>query len=142
MFTGKYIHSIDNKGRLIIPAKFREQLGDTFWVTCGLDGCLFAYDDAEWNLFAKSLSELQMGKFDNRKIERYFLGNAINVEVDKQGRILIPSQLRDTASLTKDVVLLGLGNRIEVWDKDVYEEKNTFDNMDEIAESLEGLGVW
>ena len=141
MFMGEYNHSIDNKGRLIIPAKFREQLGDTFVVTQGLDGCLFIYANEEWEAFTEKLKQLPLTNLKARKFTRYFLAGATSCEVDKQGRILIPQKLRQSAGLTKDVVLAGVGSRIEIWDCDRWEENSTYEDMEEIAENMEGLGI-
>lgn len=141
MFMGEYNHSIDNKGRLIIPAKFRELLGDTFVVTQGLDGCLFIYSNEDWKAFEEKLKALPLTNKNARKFSRFFLGGAIQAEVDKQGRILISSKLRNAADLTKDVILVGVGSRIEIWDKERWEANSTYDDMDEVAENMEGLGV-
>ena len=102
MFMGEYSHTIDTKGRLIVPSKFRESLGDSFVVTKGLDGCLFVYDMTEWKSFEEKLKELPMSHRDTRKFARFFLAGASQVEVDKQGRILIPNVLREFAGLEKD----------------------------------------
>ncbi len=141
MFMGEYNHSIDNKGRLIIPAKFREQLGDTFVVTQGLDGCLFIYGNEEWEAFTEKLKQLPLTNLKARKFTRYFLAGATSCEVDKQGRILLPQKLRQSADLTKDVVLAGVGSRIEIWDSARWEENSTYEDMEEIAENMEGLGI-
>lgn len=95
MFMGEYNHTIDAKGRLIIPSKFREVLGEEFVITKGLDGCLFVYDNQEWNAFEEKLKALPLNKKDNRQFVRFFLAGAAEVEVDKQGRILVPGNLRD-----------------------------------------------
>ena len=118
MFMGEYNHTIDAKGRLIIPAKFREVLGDEFVVTKGMDGCLFVFDNSEWQAFAEKLRSLPMIDKEVRQFTRFFLAGAASVEVDKQGRILIPSVLREFADITKDAVLIGVGSRIEIWSKD------------------------
>ena len=107
MFMGEYNHNVDTKGRLIIPAKFRESLGERFVVTRGLDGCLFVYDNSEWETFEKKLQTMLMGRKDSRNYARFFLAKASEVEVDKQGRILIPQKLREYAGLEKDVVMVG-----------------------------------
>lgn len=117
MFMGEYNHTIDAKGRLIIPSKFREVLGEEFVITKGLDGCLFVYDNQEWNAFEEKLKALPLNKKDNRQFVRFFLAGAAEVEVDKQGRILVPGNLRDFAGLEKDVVLVGVASRIEIWSK-------------------------
>ena len=141
MFIGEYSHTIDTKGRLIVPSKFREQLGDEFVVTKGLDGCLFVYENTEWKSFEEKLRALPLTNANARKFTRFFLAGANSCEVDKQGRILIPAVLREFANLEKDVVLVGVGNRIEIWNKATWAEKNVYDDMDEIAENMEGLGI-
>lgn len=141
MFMGEYNHTIDAKGRLIIPAKFREVLGDEFVVTKGMDGCLFVFDNPEWQVFADKLRGLPMIDKEARQFTRFFLAGAAGVEVDKQGRILLPAVLRSFAGLEKEVALVGVGSRIEIWDKATWEEKNQYDDMDEIAENMEGLGI-
>ena len=142
MFMGEYNHTIDAKGRLIVPAKFREALGDEFVVTKGLDGCLFVYSDSEWNAFEEKLRTLPLTNKNARQFTRFFLAGAAACEVDKQGRILLPQVLREFAKLEKDVVLVGVASRIEIWSKEVWEESvNTYDtDMDEVAENMENLG--
>lgn len=143
MFMGEYDHTIDAKGRLIIPSKFRETLGDTFVVTKGLDGCLFVYDNVEWNVFEEKLKSLPITNKDARQFARFFLAGAAEVEVDKQGRILVPNVLRDFAELNKDVVLIGVASRIEIWSKERFEGITAYEDMDEIAEHMAefGLGI-
>lgn len=143
MFLGEYNHSIDVKGRLIVPAKFREELGDQFIVTKGLDGCLYIYPNNEWEEFEKKLSELPMGKSDIRKMVRFFLSAATQVEVDKQGRILVPGNHREYAGLEKDVVFAGVGKKIEIWSKSKWDSTATFDyeDMDDVAERMADLGI-
>ena len=141
MFMGEYNHTIDAKGRLIIPSKFREILGDAFVVTKGLDGCLFVYDNEEWKLFEEKLRSLPITNKEARKFVRFFLAGAAEAEVDKQGRILIPNVLREFAELIKDVVLVGVGSRIEIWGKERFEDTAVFDDMDEIAEHMAALGL-
>ncbi len=143
MFMGEYNHTIDAKGRLIIPSKFRETLGDAFVVTKGLDGCLFVYDNEEWTVFEQKLKALPITNKDARQFVRFFLAGAAEVEVDKQGRILIPNVLRDFAKLSKDVVLIGVASRIEIWDKERFGQEATYEDMDEIAEHMAeyGLGI-
>ena len=115
MFMGEYNHTIDAKGRLIVPAKFREILGDNFIVTKGLDGCLFVYPNDEWTRFEEKLKSLPLTNKNARQFTRFFLAGAAACEVDKQGRILLPQVLREFASLEKDVVLVGVASRIEIW---------------------------
>ena len=141
MFMGEYNHTIDAKGRLIIPAKFREQLGDEFVVTKGMDGCLFVFDNSEWQVFAEKLRSLPMIDKEVRQFTRFFLAGAASVEVDKQGRILLPSVLRDFAGITKDTVLIGVGSRIEIWSKDRWEGTVTYQDMDEISTHMVELGI-
>lgn len=141
MFMGEYNHTIDAKGRLIIPAKFREVLGDEFVVTKGMDGCLFVFDNSEWQVFAEKLRSLPMIDKEVRQFTRFFLSGAASVEVDKQGRILLPSVLRDFAGITKDTVLIGVGSRIEIWSKDRWEGTVTYQDMDEISTHMVELGI-
>ena len=141
MFMGEYNHTIDAKGRLIIPSKFREILGDVFVVTKGLDGCLFVYDNEEWKLFEEKLRALPITNKEARQFVRFFLAGAAEVEVDKQGRILIPNTLREFAQINKDVVLLGVGSRIEIWGREQFEDTAVSPDMDEIAEHMSELGL-
>ena len=141
MFMGEYNHTIDAKGRLIVPSKFREALGDTFVVTKGLDGCLFVYDNEEWQAFEEKLRSLPITKKEARQFARFFLAGAAEVEVDKQGRILVPNILREFAQISKDVVLIGVASRIEIWSKERFEGMASFEDMDEIAEHMAQLGL-
>ena len=141
MFMGEYNHTVDTKGRLIIPSKFREVLGDKFVVTKGLDGCLFVYDSSEWAAFEEKLKSLPLTSKDARKFVRFFLAGATMAEVDKQGRILIPASLRKYAELEKEVMLLGVGSRVEIWNKEKWEDASTYDDMDEVAEHMEEWGL-
>ena len=141
MFMGEYNHTVDAKGRLIVPSKFREQLGDEFVVTKGLDGCLFVYENTEWKILEEKLKNLPLTNANARKITRFFLAGATLCEVDKQGRILLPAVLREFAKIEKDAVMVGVGNRIEIWSKESWSSANVYDDMDEIAESMEGLGI-
>ena len=140
MFMGTYEHSIDTKGRVIIPAKFREQLGDSFVVTLGLDGCLLVYPESEWQDFVKELRELP-GSKEARKLQRYFMAGAAPCDVDKQGRVLIPANLREKAGLEKDIVFVGVMSKIEIWSKEHWDENDDFENVDEIAEHMSELGL-
>ncbi|KAB1440720.1 division/cell wall cluster transcriptional repressor MraZ [Candidatus Galacturonibacter soehngenii] len=141
MFMGEYNHTIDAKGRLIMPSKFREALGDEFVVTKGLDGCLFVYPNKEWQAFEEKLRTLPLTNKNARQFSRFFLAGAASCEVDKQGRILLPSVLREFAELEKEVVLVGVLSRIEIWSKDKWLESNVYDDMEEIAEHMEELGL-
>ena len=141
MFMGEYNHTIDAKGRLIVPSKFRETLGDTFVVTKGLDGCLFVYDNEEWGIFEEKRKSLPITNKEARQFVRFFLAGAAEVEVDKQGRILVPNVLREFAELNKDVVLIGVASRIEIWSKERFEGMTAYEDMDEIAEHMAELGL-
>ena len=141
MFMGEYNHTIDAKGRLIVPSKFRATLGDTFVVTKGLDGCLFVYDNEEWGIFEEKLKSLPITNKEARQFVRFFLAGAAEVEVDKQGRILVPNVLREFAELNKDVVLIGVASRIEIWSKERFEGMTAYEDMDEIAEHMAELGL-
>ncbi|MCD7745051.1 MAG: division/cell wall cluster transcriptional repressor MraZ [Lachnospiraceae bacterium] len=141
MFMGEYNHTIDSKGRLIIPAKFRELLDDEFIVTKGLDGCLFAFPKNEWQIFEEKLRKLPLTQKNARKFTRFFMGGATACELDKQGRILLPQSLREFAKLDKDVVLSGNLNRFEIWNKADWTENNAYDDMDDIAEQMSDLGL-
>lgn len=141
MFIGEYNHTIDAKGRLIIPSKFREVLGDEFVVTKGMDGCLFVFDNPEWQAFEEKLHKLPMIDKGARQFTRFFLAGAASVEVDKQGRILLPAVLREFADITKDAVLIGVGNRIEIWSRDRWEGTVTYQDMEEITRHMAELGI-
>lgn len=143
MFMGEYQHTIDAKGRLIIPSKFREKLGDHFVVTKGLDKCLFVYPQNEWKLFEEKLKQLPLTSSDARKFIRFFFAGAIDCELDNQGRIILPGHLREYAGIKKDIVSIGVNNRVEIWNKDSWnaynDEENFVDNG--LAEKMESLGI-
>ncbi|MFP3916374.1 division/cell wall cluster transcriptional repressor MraZ [Lysinibacillus telephonicus] len=141
MFMGEYQHSVDTKGRLIIPSKFREELGATFVITRGLDNCLFGYPMDEWRKLEEKLKELPMTKKDARAFARFFFSGATEVEIDKQGRINIPSTLATYAKLEKECVVLGVSSKIEIWAKDSWESyfSEAEDSFNEIAENLIGF---
>ncbi|MBD5530196.1 MAG: division/cell wall cluster transcriptional repressor MraZ [Acetatifactor sp.] len=141
MFMSEYNHTVDTKGRLIVPSKFREQLGDEFVVTKGMDGCLFVYANEDWSAFEQKLTSLPLINKEARKFARFFLAGAAQVEVDKQGRILLPVNLREFAGLEKDVVLVGVGSRIEIWSRENWENMDADSNMDDIAATMESLGL-
>ena len=141
MFMGEYNHTVDTKGRLIIPSKFREQLGEEFIVTKGLDGCLFVFPQDEWQAFEEKLRTLPLTQKGARQFTRFFVAGATHCELDKQGRILLPATLREFAGLDKDVVLAGMLNRIEIWSKDKWTENNACGDMDDIAEQMTQLGL-
>ena len=141
MFMGEYNHTIDTKGRLIVPSKFREQLGNTFVITKGLDGCLFVYSNEEWKTIEESFRNKPLTSKDARKYTRFFFAGACDCEVDKQGRILIPSNLREYAGIEKDVVSVGVLNRVEIWSKEKWLDNGDYEDMDEIAEHMAELGL-
>lgn len=143
MFMGEYSHSIDAKGRLIVPAKLREQLGDSFVITKGLDGCLFVYPNSEWKNIEARFREVPLTTKDARKFTRFFFAGAAQEEVDSQGRVLIPQTLRQYAGLDKEVLLVGVLDRIEIWDKKRWDDNSTYSesDMDEIAEHMAQLGL-
>ena len=141
MFMSEYNHTVDTKGRLIVPSKFREQVGDEFVVTKGMDGCLFVYANDDWSAFEQKLTSLPLINKEARKFARFFLAGAAQVEVDKQGRILLPANLRQFAGLEKDVVLVGVGSRIEIWSRENWENMDADSDMDDIAATMESLGL-
>ena len=141
MFMGEYNHTIDAKGRLIVPAKFREQLGSEFVVTKGLDGCLFVYSNEEWKHIEDKFREIPLTTKDARKFSRFLFAGAAVCEVDKQGRILLPVNLREYAAIEKDVVSVGVLNRVEIWSKDRWLDNGDYDDMDEIAEHMAEMGL-
>ena len=141
MFMGEYSHNVDAKGRLIVPAKFREQLGDQFVVTKGVDGCLYVYSQEEWKRIEEKFREVNLTTKDARKFMRFFFAGAAMCEVDKQGRILLPAKLRMEAHLEKDVVLAGVGSRVEIWDKNSWQAITSYDDADDLASDMEGLGI-
>lgn len=138
MFMGEYHHNIDDKGRLIIPAKFREELGETFIVTRGLDGCLFVYPNNEWNSIVAKLKQLPFTKKDARSFMRFFLSGATVCDFDNQGRVNITSPLIEYADITKECVVIGVNDRIEVWSKSSWENffNSNEDKLSDIAEDL------
>lgn len=140
MFMGQFEHTIDTKGRTIVPVKYREELGETFVVTWGPDGCLFLYPSQEWQKFTEKLLELPSNQ-NTRKIQRQFLSKAMEVTLDKQGRILIPAMLRSSAGLEKDVVFIGMMNRVEVWDKVALEEQETEEDAANLENAMDELGI-
>lgn len=136
MFMGEYDHSLDSKGRLIIPSKFRGALGERFVVTRSLDNCLCIYDTQDWEKFVSRLSELPYNARKQRQLVRFFLSGATEVEPDKQGRVLIPAGLRKAVGINRDVVLVGMNNRIEIWGREVWDENMNSEEMSEIAEEM------
>ena len=143
MLIGEYEHSLDVKGRLIMPAKLREDIGEKFIITKGLDGCLFGFSLNEWTNFEEKLKSLPLTNKNARDFVRFFLSGAVNSEIDKQGRFLIASNLREYASMEKEVVIIGVGTRIEFWSKDKWKKYNNSEyiSADELAENMTMLGI-
>ncbi|WP_066368338.1 division/cell wall cluster transcriptional repressor MraZ [Neobacillus fumarioli] len=143
MFMGEYHHSIDNKGRVIVPSKFREELGEMFIITRGLDQCLFGYPLSEWKVIEDKLKSLPLTKKDARAFTRFFFSGATESELDKQGRINIPAPLMQYAKLEKECVILGVSNRIEIWSKQIWEDyfSQSEESFAEIAENMIGFDI-
>lgn len=143
MFIGEYAHSLDEKGRLAIPAKFRRDLSKGAVVTRGLDNCLFLYTKTEWEKLAEKLATLPISQANSRAFARLMLAGAMEVEIDKQGRVVLPEYLREFAGLQKNVVLAGLYNRAEIWDETKWKtyKGQTEANSNDIAEKMAELGV-
>lgn len=138
MFMGEFQHNIDTKGRIIVPSKFREELGDCFVLTRGLDQCLFAYPMNEWKLLEEKLKKLPLTKKDARAFTRFFFSGAVECELDKQGRVNIPPPLRKYATLEKECVVIGVSNRIEFWSHAQWESyfEASEESFSEIAENM------
>lgn len=143
MFIGEFQHSLDNKGRLIIPSKFREGLGERFVLTKGLDNCLFVYPLLEWHNFEEKLKTLPLTSRDARAFVRFFFSGATECELDKQGRILLPANLREYSGIEKDAVVIGVSTRVEIWSSEEWNRYNsdTIMGYDKIAERMEQLGI-
>lgn len=138
---GEFQHTLDEKGRMIMPVKFRDGLGPSFIMTRGLDHCVFVYPREEWGNLAAKLKTLPMTRADARSFVRFFFSGAAECELDKQGRVLVPTTLRDYAQLQRDVVLLGVSNRIELWDQEEWQRyaSGAADSFADIAEKLVDL---
>ncbi|AIU81647.1 Transcriptional regulator MraZ [Bacillus velezensis] len=143
MFMGEYRHTVDAKGRMIVPAKFREGLGEQFVLTRGLDQCLFGYPMNEWKLIEEKLKALPLTKKDARAFTRFFFSGATECELDKQGRVNIASSLLNYAKLEKECVVIGVSNRIELWSKVIWEQytEEQEDSFAEIAENMIGFDI-
>lgn len=143
MLLGEYNHTLDDKGRVSIPAKFRDDLGSTFIVTKGLDNCLFVYSKKEWETFEEKLKTLPLTNPNARNFIRFFFAGATECELDKQGRINIPQNLREYALLKKDVYIVGVSTRVEIWDKEKWQNYTSNENLnvDEIANQMSNLGI-
>ena len=141
MLIGEYEHSLDAKGSLIMPAKLREDMGEKFILTTGLDGCLFGFSMSEWEKFEDKLKALPITNKNARNFVRFFLSGATECELDKQGRFLIPANLRISAKLEKDAMIIGVGTRLEIWDKATWQKCDENISADEIAENMTMLGI-
>ncbi|MGL4761560.1 MAG: division/cell wall cluster transcriptional repressor MraZ [Sarcina sp.] len=142
MFIGEYNHALDSKNRIIIPSKFREFLGNKFYITKGLDGCLYVYPLNEWEELKKKLKTLPISNKEARAFVRFFFSGATEVDLDKQGRGGIPQNLREYACIEKEIISIGVLTRIELWSKEKWEEYND-ENIDfsAIAEKMMDLGI-
>jgi len=142
MFLGEYQHSLDAKGRIIVPSKFREELGARFITTKGLDNCLFLYPMEEWKIIEEKLRALPFTRADVRSFARFFFAGASELEIDRQGRILLPPNLREYAGIEKDLTIIGVGARVEIWANEKWAPYNQTaqSSYEVIAENLVGLG--
>lgn len=142
MFIGEYNHVIDVKGRMFVPAKFREELGEKFIVTIGLDRCLFVFPAETFNIYKEKLDTISLANKDARNFTRFFFAGAAECELDKQGRIMLPQKLRTYARLEKDVTVVGVSGRVELWNTEDWEKEHSLDNFspDELSEKMELLG--
>lgn len=142
MFIGEYQHAIDPKNRIIIPSKFREYIGDKFVMTKGLDNCLYAYTVEEWGNLEKKLRDLPFSSKDARAFTRFIFSGAAECPLDKQGRTIIPGNLIEYAHIKKDIVIIGVSTRFEVWSKENWDEYNSSNiDFEEIAEKMTQLGI-
>jgi MraZ protein len=143
VFLGEYQHSLDPKGRITIPAKFRDQLGAKFIATKGLDNCIFLYQMEEWKRIEEKLHALPFTRADVRSFARFFFSGAAEVDVDKQGRVLLPNNLREYAGIDKDLIIIGVGSRVEIWANHRWADytETTASSYESLAESLVDLGL-
>lgn len=143
MFMGEYQHSLDAKGRLIIPAKFREELGEGVVLTRGLDNCLFLFPSDEWSILETKLKTLPLTKGGARQFVRFLFSGATECDLDKQGRINLPLNLREFANIEKDAVVIGVSNRVEIWSKEKWDSyvETAEESFEDIAENIVDLGI-
>lgn len=142
MFIGEYHHSLDSKNRMIVPSKLREGLNGKFIITKGLDGCLYAYPIEEWEILEKKMKSLPLTNKDSRAFVRFFFSGACEVELDKQGRGLIPQNLKEYAGIEKEIVSIGVLSRVEIWSREKWQEYNNSDvDFESIAEKMSDLGI-
>ena len=135
-------HNLDAKGRIILPSKLREEIGDKFYITTGLDNCLFVYGISDWEIFVEKMKQFSIADKKARRFERFFFGNAFLAEVDAQGRTVIPAHLKEYAGLSKEVISLGLSNRIEIWSKEIWTSYNQTENSvdEDLAQYMTEVG--
>jgi MraZ protein len=143
MFMGEFQHSLDDKGRLIVPAKFREDLGEKFIVTRGLDNCLFVYPRTQWKILEDKIKELPTSHADTRAFVRLFFSGAVEAELDKQGRIVIPQHLREHARIERDVYVIGVSTKVEIWSREAWEKYSSQaqQSYENIAETIVSIGI-
>lgn len=142
MFFGEYQHALDTKNRIIVPAKLREELGNKFVITKGLDGCLYVYPLAEWKILEEKLKTLPLTNKDARAFVRFFFSGACEIELDKQYRGVIPQNLKEYAGIEKDIVSIGVLSRVEIWSKEKWDEYNESNiDFDSISEKTNDLGI-
>ncbi len=139
MFLNHYYHSVDRKGRIVIPSEFREKLQETVFLTPGIENCIFLYTESEWKRFYQRVASLSLTRKEARDFMRLFLSSAASAEIDPQGRVMLPTHLRNYAQIDKKVVLAGVGNRIEIWSEENWNNymKNLEGKFEAIAESIE-----
>ena len=142
MFFGEYQHALDTKNRIIVPAKLREELGNKFVITKGLDGCLYVYPLAEWKILEEKLKTLPLTNKDARAFVRFFFSGACEIELDKQYRGVIPQNIKEYAGIEKDIVSIGVLSRVEIWSKEKWDEYNESNiDFDSISEKMNDLGI-
>jgi MraZ protein len=143
MFMGEFQHSLDDKGRLIIPSKFRENLGEKFIVTRGLDNCLFVYPQTQWKILEEKIKELPTSHADTRAFVRLFFSGAVEAETDKQGRIMIPQHLRQHARIERDVYVIGVSTKVEIWAREAWEHYSSQaqQSYENITETIISIGI-
>jgi MraZ protein len=143
MFIGEYQHNLDNKGRINVPSKFRDDLGEEFYLTKGLDNSLFCFPESEWKIFEDKLKALPLTNRNARAFVRLFFAGASACSLDKQGRVLIPQLLREHANIEKEIMIIGVGTRVEIWAEEEWKKYTHPDNIsyDEIAEHMADLGI-
>lgn len=138
MLTGQYLHTVDSKGRVFVPAKFRSDLQGNLILVKGLDECIVLYNETQWNDFIKKLETY--GEMQMKKIKRFILASAFNTELDSQGRIVLSPELRTHASIEKEVSFVGLNNSVEIWRPDKFREINDTADIEEMKEMLKNVG--